>query len=107
MSMSPKRVSEHSTQWRNTFRTMAIVVFTMLVVWGVIITALIKANFWFAEPGVLKELRLQHPSIDSVMKVERNMFSRSVVTVHWAEGRTSDFFLDSDILFNYELKEKS
>ncbi|MDP3769339.1 MAG: hypothetical protein Q8R40_00150 [bacterium] len=66
--------------------------------------AVMMGNVWYTQEGVLQKIRLQHPETTEIVDTQRNIFAYSVITVK--EGETvKKYYLDTDILFNYELHE--
>lgn len=69
----------------------------------------IMGNFWYTEEGVIKKIRLQYPEITQIIDTERNIFTYSVITVKEGEAAkkyyVKKYYLDTDILFNYELRK--
>lgn len=88
---------------------LLIVAFTffLVAVVGVVgfYTTLIKGNFWYSEDGVLRELRVDYPKVERVLKTTRNVFSDSEIVVA-EEGKEKTYYLDSDILWNYQFRQK-
>ncbi len=78
----------------------------IIVGWFLCYLVLGKGNFWYTEEGVLKELRVTRPNVTEIVKTQRNVFSKSVITVK-EDGAIRDFCLDSDIFWNYEFSDCS
>ncbi|HBI25424.1 MAG: hypothetical protein UT41_C0001G0464 [Candidatus Wolfebacteria bacterium GW2011_GWC2_39_22] len=75
-----------------------VIVIALIVVVNVVVIP--TNNAWWTSDGVLKELRVDHPTITEVIKTKRNLFSYSEITVHEG-GQVITYFLDSNVLFNY------
>jgi len=83
---------------------IAVIVIIVIGVWVVGISGIIMGNFWFTEAGVLKKIQLQHSDVTRIVDVERSVWSYSAITVQDGEERKI-LYLDSDILFNYDVGE--
>lgn len=87
--------------------TILAVLFLMILAWAVIwigvISAAICGNQWFTDDGVLKKIQLNHPKATQVVDTERNVFRESIISIQ-EEGQRIRYCLDSDILFNYNVK---
>ena len=83
-----------------------VVIFILVVVLGV--GGVLKGNYWFTEGGVLRELQLDYPDVSEILKTNRNVLARSVITIENADGSRSEYLLDANILFDYgfELAEE-
>lgn len=78
-----------------------VVIVVIFVILGIgFVKAICQGNFWFTEEGALRELRADHPKVTEIMKIERNIFSYSVITVR-EDGEARNYDLDSNALFNY------
>lgn len=93
----------HNKQKGYTLVELIIVVFLlcMVVVVGGGVFGLSRANCWYRESGVLRELRIMHPEAREVLKSERNFVSYSEITVRNEDGTIVVYALDSNIMFNY------
>ena len=80
---------------------LAIVCYAIFFVFG-----LPAANFWFSEHTVLRELQADHPEVARILKVDRNISARSVITVENHDGSRSDFLLDTNILQDYTFERR-
>lgn len=74
-------------------------------IWGFGVMTICQGNFWFVEDSVLRELRVDHQNVTKVLKVERNVFSDSVILVENRDGSRSTYCLDTDILWNFKFSE--
>jgi prepilin-type N-terminal cleavage/methylation domain-containing protein len=85
--------------------TIAILAIVIgILFWFVIIGVAVKGNMYFTEEGVLRELKVEHPGIEKVVKTERNIMDFSKLMV-LEKGENKTYCLDSDILFNYKFSE--
>lgn len=82
---------------------MAIVIIVGVIGFGVL-GCLFMGNMWFTEAGVLRELQLKNPSVVEVRLSKRHVYSSSKITVELKDGSLTNYVLDSNLLFNYELK---
>ncbi len=80
-----------------------ILIIEMLVGWF-IVKVLIMGNFWFVEAGVLRKIKLSNLEATSILDSTRNVYEDSVVLVT-VNNKKVWYCVDSDILFNYEIKE--
>jgi len=88
---------------------LLIVIAILLIVVGflgyyVVIGCVFKANFWFTEDGVLRELKVDRPLVTKILKTERHPIDKSVIVVE-EDGQRYKYCLDSSVLFNYEFSE--
>jgi prepilin-type N-terminal cleavage/methylation domain-containing protein len=83
---------------------MGLIAISAVVVYGFIITVICRGNFWFSEEGVLRELKVDHPGVTEILKTERNVHAKSVITVK-EDGFNHVYYLDSDMLWNYKFSE--
>ena len=79
---------------------IAIIVLVLVVGIG----GVIMGNEWFTRDGILGEIQLVDTNAVSVATSQRNIFRKSIITVKEKDGRLKKFSLDSDVLFNYDLK---
>ena len=84
---------------------MFVMVITMILLgYGVIYSAILAGNFWFTEDGVLRKIQIQDETAVSVIDSNRNVFWDSGVTVIDKDGDKTDWKVDANILFDYEVK---
>ena len=86
--------------------TIVLITFIGGVVGLGLIGAVCKGNEWFTPEGVLMELKNQDPNIIDVVTYKRKVYRKSVVTAKLKNGALREYYLDSNILFNYELTLK-
>lgn len=87
---------------------LLIVIFiigTVFVCAGVIGTA-IMGNQWYTETGVLRKIQLEHPAATEIIDTQRNVWRYSVITVR-EDAVNKKYYLDTNILFNYKVYEKT
>lgn len=93
-----------------TLGEMFVVMFAIFVIVVVLFvgvySSLLAGNFWFTEEGVLKEIRLSEAKAKTVLTSKRGVWKDSEITVELEDGRRQVFTLDTNILFNYEVKPK-
>lgn len=70
-----------------------------------IMSAVLAGNFWFTEEGVLKKAQIHDKSLNSVIDVNRSVFSYSSVVLEDNEGNTRTFQVETNILFNCNVQE--
>jgi len=66
--------------------------------------AMVTGNFYFTERGILKELKVSHPTVSEILSTKRNIYSNSQIMV-LENGEKKTYCLDSSILFNYFFSE--
>ena len=76
-------------------------IFILVVAYLVISSALVKGNYWYSPEGVLRELKLDHPKVTTLLKTQRNVYSPSKIMVEEDSKRVT-YCLDTDILWNYD-----
>lgn len=81
---------------------LAIIAIVAAWIFGAV--TLCRGNFWFSTNSVLRELKVEHPQVTEVLKTERNVFDKSVITVK-ENGLNHNYCLDTDILWNYKFSE--
>lgn len=85
---------------------LAMVVLVFVGGFYVILTkTIIMGNQWVTEEGALKCVQLVEPKAKKVVKLERNAWSPTVVTVDDAGGKRLVFDLDADVFFNADCVE--
>ena len=82
--------------------TLAILTILAVIVTGV--WTVFMGNFYFTKEAALKELKVDYPAVTKVIKVQRNVFKDSVLTV-MEDGVKKTYCLDGDILQNYDFSE--
>ncbi len=84
---------------------------TILIVLVVILVLLLlitipTANFWVTNTTVLNEIRLQgYTEVEKVTDISRRYFYPSLVYTSNTKGVRSTYAVDSNILFEYEIKK--
>ena len=85
-----------------------LIVIAMITIIGLILVigigGMIMGNEWFTRDGVLGEIQLVDTNAVSVATCQRNIFRKSIITVKEKDGQLKKFSLNSDVLFNYDLK---
>lgn len=72
--------------------------------WLLVAKTLIMGNFWFIEEDILRKAQLNNPAATSVLDSTRNVYDDSVVLID-VGGRRVAYCVDSNIIFNYDIKE--
>lgn len=86
--------------------TMVELLVVMAIIYIIaMVPVVLMGNFWYTEAGVLKKIKLDNSTAVEVVDTERNVLRYSVVTVKNKDGGYEKYLLDTDILFNYEVKE--
>lgn len=65
------------------------------------IYAIFLGNLYCTQSSVLNTLQIDHPKITRVLKIDRNIFTYTIVYTENTDGYISKYFLNSSILFNY------
>ncbi len=65
---------------------------------------LLAGNHWFSSASVLQHIQWTEPSAKQVA-YHRSVFKKSIIYVRMEDGTQKKYLLDTDILFNYELRE--
>lgn len=73
------------------------VVVSIVGVYGTLFTG----NFWYTEAGALQQLQRERPAVTELVKTQRNIWDYSVIYVT-ENGEEKTYFLDTDVLWNYE-----
>jgi len=81
---------------------MAIVIVVAVIVFAVCLFTMM--NCWYTEAGVMQRLKANDTSVVELLNAQRNIFSKSVITVKMTDGSRRSYLLDTDILFNYNFK---
>lgn len=86
-----------------------MIVFAICFIIGVVFIAgiyrtLLKGNFWYTDEGVLKALQFERPNVTKILKTERNAWDYSRIIVQ-EEDFQKIYYLDTNILFNYEFQD--
>lgn len=82
-----------------------IAVFIIVAIVSVgLVGAVICGNYWYTQSGVLQVLKADHPNVTEIMKTERHVFGKSIITVK-ENGETRVYKLNTNILWNYKLTE--
>jgi hypothetical protein len=63
----------------------------------------IMGNEWYSEAGVLKAIRVDHPEAKTVLISNRCFYKKSEFVVEGEDGRRAKYYLDSNILFSYDI----
>jgi len=66
---------------------------------------LVCGNFYYLDSGILQELQIDHPEVESVRRTKRNVWDYSKIRVMNDDGTESCYYLDTNVLFNYELRK--
>ncbi len=88
--------------------TIIEVLVVMAIIYSIaMVPVLLMGNFWYTQEGVLKKIKLKYPNsgVVEVVDTQRNILKYSVVTVLQKDGTYKKYTVDSDIFFNYEIKE--
>jgi prepilin-type N-terminal cleavage/methylation domain-containing protein len=80
-----------------------LVVCACLAVIVLFIWSIIGGNQWYTEQGVLRHIRVTNPEATSITS-ERHVLSKSIIVTRDNDGRVRTHELDTNILFNYDLK---
>jgi len=72
----------------------------------VIVLTVIMGNFWFKDQSLLRKLQVKRPGIVQLLDTNRKIWRYSVITVKEG-GATKEYYLDSNILFDYKLSPKN
>ena len=80
---------------------MAIV--AVIAIFIAFMSAFIMGNCWFTEGKVTRQIKAQNPTVSEVVEVQRNFFRKSVFTVTLNGGKTAQYHVDADILFNVDV----
>jgi len=70
-----------------------------------VLVIFLAGNMWFTDSGVLRELQIDHPEIQNLRKTERHPWDYSKIRVMNDDGTESCYYLDTNILFNYEFRK--
>ena len=93
-----------SSEKNKSFKKWIIILYIInSIIIGVLISLLVNSNFWATTDGVEREMQIDFPG-SKVLKIERNIFSNSVITFKKGE-KLNKICLDSSIFFNYEFKK--
>lgn len=65
------------------------------------------ANIWVTKDGVLGAAKVFNPKSREVLMIRRGMVDFSVITVKNSDGSCTSYEVDSNIFFNYKLREIS
>ncbi|MBI3633967.1 MAG: prepilin-type N-terminal cleavage/methylation domain-containing protein [Candidatus Vogelbacteria bacterium] len=87
---------------------IVVVIFTVIAIstiWLVVVPFIAKGNCWFTQEGLIREIRFNHPEAEIIVKTETHFTDLSTITVQNNDGSRDKYTLDSDILFNYDLKK--
>lgn len=83
--------------------TVVIIIMIIGLVFGAgVYGTIIKGNFWYTEAGVLRELQLNHPRVEKILKSTRNNWDYSEFLVHKEDDTRATYYLDTDVFWNYE-----
>jgi len=63
----------------------------------------VSGNFWYTEKGVEKKITLTYPDALLVVDTHRNIIDYSEITVKMKSGEFKTYYLDTSILYNYDL----
>lgn len=84
--------------------------FLVLIILVFLVSAICSAcmaNIYFTKEDVLKDLGNGCPGVKSIVKVERNYFAKSLITVETYYGIQIVYELDTNILFQYSYSFKA
>ena len=81
---------------------IAVVVF-IGIIWFLVKTV-IMGNFYYQEADVLRKIRLTTPTAVNILDATRNVYDDSVLLVAVGDKKLQ-YCIDSNILFNYDIKE--
>lgn len=96
-------MNKHSQKGYTLVELMIVIVAISIMFFGIIVPfVVVKNNAIFTDAGMTSQLIKERPSVKEVVKIQRNLFSYSVVTVRMQDGTTATICLDSDIFANYE-----
>jgi prepilin-type N-terminal cleavage/methylation domain-containing protein len=85
---------------------VVIAILVMLVVLVVLPLIIVRANFYYSEPEVLRKIQVENPSIEKIVDSTRNCIAYSEIVVADKEGNKTTYLLDTNVLLNYKLKIK-
>jgi len=86
---------------------VAIVAVLVLAVGVLGIGVIASGNEWYGEESAMRQLTAEQPTVDKLIKTERNVFAYSVFYVVNKDGKSEQWCLDSNVLFNYEFAKCS
>jgi len=86
---------------------LVVVVVLVIIVCGLgfgIIGAGMMGNHWFTEEGVLRDLQVDHPEVVKILRSKTHIYGYSEILAGNRDGSHSTYTLDTNILYNYELR---
>lgn len=87
------------------FAFVVSLIISVLIVTTISLTV-VKGNFWYTKNSALEQLKNENPQIEKIVKSERRIWRKSVITVE-ENGKIKTFLLDTNVLWNYRFKEKT
>jgi prepilin-type N-terminal cleavage/methylation domain-containing protein len=92
-----------------TLTELLIVMMIILIVIGGmgigIIRGILLGNEWYTESGVLKEIQVTHPEAQKILTSHRCAYHHSKFIVENKDGSRREYYLKSNIFFNYDIVE--
>ena len=83
---------------------IVIVVFSVALSLVLMLICLPMANFWITEKGALKAAKVANPASAEILKIQRNTISFSEIVVQNSDRTLTIYEVDSNVLFNYKLR---
>ena len=80
-----------------------VIVIGYLALYLGLICGIAMGNYWVSDEGALKAVQVDNPEVTEVVKIQRNIWDYSVVTVKNEFGKNVEFLLDTDVLWNCDV----
>jgi len=97
--MSKRNIKIDIENWSIIFIILTVTIFDIFVTYIVC-----TGNFWCLKKGVLEQLQKKDKTITQI-KINRNIFSDSIIAAKSSDTKSKIYCLDSNILFKYKFKE--
>lgn len=93
-----------------TLMELIVVVFIIFVLFGAIGLGVIGVglcgNMYYSKEEVLEAIRIKDPEAEKILSSKRHVFASSQILVQNTDGTHVSYLLDSNLLFNYDIKRE-